>query len=585
MTTVQLEQTYSQLALPPEQIQLDPNQPRVVSSEEDFADLVASIAEQGILQPIQVEALPDGQYRIIVGSRRLAAALQLGLPSVPCLVRTTPLSSYSRLLSQLAENRVRADTDPYDEAIALKTVKVLADVEAASLQLDKVAGVNVPPPPPSPQSESNQERLARYEAYLEQLTVLMVSPEIAPQLAREIVYQDKVSGTYRLTNQALASWPQIEKACALTKGKRLSLVRLTQVKPEVVSLVRECGLQSHTNGAFRQRLSALAGIAPAYQQGVVECLVTQGQPLEPITLALLAEALEQLELDGMTETIDLPRLVTLLLSTPGVSATDLSQLYLKSVSSPEPELPLVKQTEDELDELMSMLSDEPTQTKPVSNPSRYSLESDFEERSGDGSGKPGGKGKGRGTGSQEREFEDNDEDGDEGGYGGGGGLPSDLDATAGFSLEGLEAELPPELAAEMEAMGLSETAQRSIATLDPADRPKVVEMLRQHPELIGKLRSIVKLVRDEGYSVEAACRECEGMKGPEESEETNLDEMGLLGIQKLVEATTLLNEALDTLRECAPYKQLTQLAEPFATRLQEHALMLRQLLLEAGFEF
>jgi hypothetical protein len=228
-----------------------------------------------------------------------------------------------------------------------------------------------------------------------------------------------------------------------------------------------------------------------------------------------------------------------------------------------------------------MVGGEAAQTKPASNPSRYSLESDFEERSGEEGGKPGSKGKGAPGNRPPRDFEDNDEDGD--GYGGGGGLPSDLDATSGFSLEGLEAELPPELAAELEAMGLSETAQRSIATLDPADRPKLVEMLRQNPELSGKLRSIVKLMRDEGYSLDAALREYVGTKDPQDT--ANPDELGLLGVQKLVAATTLLNEALDTLRECAPYRQLTQLAEPFATRLQEHALMLRQLLLEAGFEF
>ena len=129
-------------------------------------------------------------------------------------------------------------------------------------------------------------------------------------------------------------------------------------------------------------------------------------------------------------------------------------------------------------------------------------------------------------------------------------------------------------------MGLSDSAKLSIATLDPADRPKLVEMLRQHPEMSGRLRSIIKLMREAGYSLEAAMREYQNPQ-----EETNPDEQALQGVQKLVEATTLLKDALDTLRECAPDGQLAHLDEPFTSRLQDSLLLIRQLLLEAGFEF
>jgi|GEM_PF-1995597 len=567
MTTVQLEQNYTQLTLSPGEILADPNQPRVINLEADFTDLVASIAEQGILQPIQVAQLPDGQYRIIAGSRRLAAALQLGLPAIPCLVRTTPLSDYARLLSQLAENRVRADTDPYDEAIALKTAKVLADIQAATLHLATVEGLVVPTRPEA-QTETNHERLERHAAYLEQLITLLTSPEVAPLLPKEIVYLDKASGEYRLSTQALTAWGQLEQACGLSKSKRISLVRLAQVKPEVVELVRKEGGATLSPWVLRQRLSALAGVAPDYQQAVVESLVAQGQSLVPELLERLAQALEQLELEGEATEIDLPRLVTLLLSTPDGSAIDLSQL--KPGAGLEPT--------DDLDELMGLLADD--QPNPTPSAARPNLSTDFTERSGgdEGGGKPG---KNRGTPRPGRDDEGEDY-GDEGGYGGGGGsgMPLDLDASEGFSLEGQETELPPELAAELEALGLSDSAKLSIASLDPADRPKLVEMLRQHPEMTGRLRSIVKLMREEGYSLEAAMREYQ-----KPQEETNPDEQALQGVQKLVEATTLLKDALDALRECAPDGQLAHLDEPFTTRLQDSLLLIRQLLLEAGFEF
>jgi len=565
MPTVQLEPNYIQLTLSPGEILPDPNQPRVYNNDADFTDLLASVAEQGILQPIQVAQLPGGQYRIIAGSRRLAAALQLGLPAIPCLVRTAPLSDYTRLLSQLAENRVRADTDPYDEAIALKTAKVLADIQAATLHLATLEGLIVPTTPEA-QTETNHERLERNVAYLEHLTALMTSPEVAPSLPKEIVYLDKASGEYRLSTQALTAWGQLEQACGLSKSKRISLVRLAQVKPKVVELVRKEGGATLAPWVLRQRLSALAGVAPDYQQTAVESLLAQGQSLVPELLERLAQALEQLELEGEATGIDLPRLVTLLLSTPDGGAIDLSQL--KPGADPEPT--------DDLDELMDMLG---YAVVPTPSAARPNLSTDFTERSGDeGGGKPGKK---RDTPRAGRDDEGEDY-GDEGGYGGGGGggLPPDLDATEGFSLEGQETELPPELAAELEAMGLSDSAKLSIASLDPADRPKLVEMLRQHPEMSGRLRSIVKLMREEGYSLEAAMREYQ-----KPQEETNPDEQALQGVQKLVEATTLLKDALDSLRECAPDGQLAHLDEPFTSRLQDSLLLIRQLLLEAGFEF
>jgi len=596
MPTVQLEPNYTQLTLSPGEILPDPNQPRVINLEADFTDLVASIAEQGILQPIQVAQLPDGQYRIIAGSRRLAVALQLGLPAIPCLVRTTPLSDYARLLSQLAENRVRADTDPYDEAIALKTAKVLADIQAATLHLATVEGLVVPTRPEA-QTETNHERLVRNATYLEHLTALMTSPQVAPQLPKEIVYLDKASGEYHLSTQALTAWGQLEQVCGLSKSKRISLVRLAQVRPEVLVLVREQGGKSLTPWAI---LTALAGISPTYQQVVVENLVAKETPLEPALLELLAETLEQLELESATEQIDLPSLVALLLSTPGQSARDLSQRYLADLElivdldeildldeavTPDPVPIMEASVGDELDALLrafgdanpelpaddELIEEEAAQPYTATRPNLST--DDFAERSGDYGSK---QGKGRG-GSGQYDRGEGYGGGDEGGYGGGGGGGFQGE---NYTLEGLEAELPPELAAELEALGLSDTAQRSIASLAPADRGRVVEMLRENPETLGKLRSIVKLMREEGYSLEAARRECETLK-----EEANPDELALTGVQKLVEATNLMQAALETLKECAPDGELSRLAEPFSIRLQDSLLTIRQLLLEAGFEF
>lgn len=92
----------------------DPDQPR--KDLGDLTGLAASIREQGLVQPLIVEALAPGRYRLIAGERRWAACRQLGLETVPCLVRT--VAEQSRLAVQLIENLHRQNLHPLEEAQA-----------------------------------------------------------------------------------------------------------------------------------------------------------------------------------------------------------------------------------------------------------------------------------------------------------------------------------------------------------------------------------------------------------------------------------------------------------------------------------
>src|SRR5215510_6009148 len=90
----------------------DPNQPR--KDVGNISDLKNSIQEHGILQPIVVSPLDQSRYLLIAGERRLTAARQLGLTSIPALVRTT--QDHQRLELQLIENLHRKDLSPFEEA-------------------------------------------------------------------------------------------------------------------------------------------------------------------------------------------------------------------------------------------------------------------------------------------------------------------------------------------------------------------------------------------------------------------------------------------------------------------------------------
>jgi ParB family chromosome partitioning protein len=83
----------------------DPRNPRTEFPEEEIAELAQDIALRGILQPIVVHRLTDdeGRYRILFGAKRLRAAKQAGLESVPVVIGSEAYDAYA----QVAENQKR----------------------------------------------------------------------------------------------------------------------------------------------------------------------------------------------------------------------------------------------------------------------------------------------------------------------------------------------------------------------------------------------------------------------------------------------------------------------------------------------
>ncbi|HAP43770.1 MAG: hypothetical protein A2087_05430 [Spirochaetes bacterium GWD1_61_31] len=95
-----------------------PDQPRKSFDDESIGELAASIRRHGVIQPLIVEALADGLFRIVAGERRWRAAAVAGLKDVPVLVRE--LGRERRLEVALVENVQREDLNPIDEAEAYR---------------------------------------------------------------------------------------------------------------------------------------------------------------------------------------------------------------------------------------------------------------------------------------------------------------------------------------------------------------------------------------------------------------------------------------------------------------------------------
>jgi ParB family chromosome partitioning protein len=115
--------------LPIDQIDPNPNQPRQVMG--DLSELVASVGEKGILEPILVRRR-QGRFQIVAGERRYQAAIQAGLIEVPAIIRDMEDDEVTEIA--LIENLQRKDLTPFEEAEALSQLS-----ERGGLTHDQIA--------------------------------------------------------------------------------------------------------------------------------------------------------------------------------------------------------------------------------------------------------------------------------------------------------------------------------------------------------------------------------------------------------------------------------------------------------------
>lgn len=115
--------------LPIDQIDPNPHQPRQVMG--DLSELIASIAEKGIIEPIIVRRRQN-RFQIIAGERRYQAAVQAGLQEVPVIVRDVDDGEVIEIA--LIENLQRKDLTAFEEAEALAQLS-----EQAGLTHDQLA--------------------------------------------------------------------------------------------------------------------------------------------------------------------------------------------------------------------------------------------------------------------------------------------------------------------------------------------------------------------------------------------------------------------------------------------------------------
>ncbi|MCL3817125.1 ParB/RepB/Spo0J family partition protein [Aeromicrobium wangtongii] len=102
--------------IPLDQIVANPRQPRQVFDEDHMAELVHSIKEVGLLQPVVVREVAKDRYELIMGERRWRASGKAGLATIGAIVRDT--SDEDLLRDALLENLHRSQLNPLEEASA-----------------------------------------------------------------------------------------------------------------------------------------------------------------------------------------------------------------------------------------------------------------------------------------------------------------------------------------------------------------------------------------------------------------------------------------------------------------------------------
>jgi len=123
--------TQQVLHLDLELLQANPLQPRGLITPESLTDLVASIREHGLIEPLVVAKTPAG-YQIIAGERRWRAAKVVGLSTVPVIIRET--TAKGMLEMALVENVQREDLNPIERAQAFQRL-----IEEFGLPLSEIA--------------------------------------------------------------------------------------------------------------------------------------------------------------------------------------------------------------------------------------------------------------------------------------------------------------------------------------------------------------------------------------------------------------------------------------------------------------
>ncbi len=178
-------------------ISANPRQPRQHFSPSELEDLINSISEHGIIQPL-IATRVSGGYELIAGERRLRASRMLGLKTVPVIVRNA--TDQQKLELALIENIQRQDLNAIEEAMAYQAL--IDEFNLTQQQVAKRVG----------KSRSNVSNIVRLLDLSDEILMALKEGKISKSHARTLLAQSDLKKRQTLFLQMLSGGVTVREA-------------------------------------------------------------------------------------------------------------------------------------------------------------------------------------------------------------------------------------------------------------------------------------------------------------------------------------------------------------------------------------
>ncbi len=245
---------------PIEELRPHHNQPRKTFNDEKMAELVASVKEKGIIQPLVVRQT-ENHYQIIAGERRWRAAQKAGLREVPVVIQD--VSEDWALEMALIENIQREDLNPIEEAEAYRNL--MEGFDFSQEEVARRVGKDR-------STVSNTLRLLRLpQGVREEVLVGRISMGHARALLSLEVDEDILEASHRVVEKQLS----VRETEALVKKiKSFGMPKRPQAKKELdPELI-------HLAGEMKRALGTQVKIVPKAKGGKIEISYYSAQDLD-----------------------------------------------------------------------------------------------------------------------------------------------------------------------------------------------------------------------------------------------------------------------------------------------------------------
>ena len=203
----------------------NPFQPRREFHPEELEELIASVKEFGILQPLVVTEKENGMYELIAGERRLRSAREAGLKKVPVIVRTA--NEQQKLELALIENIQRADLSPIEEAHAY--AKLMEEFHLTQERVAERVGK-------SRSVVANTLRLLNLPA---EMQMALADGRISMSMARVLCGMDEVKERKAMYERMLEGGFNVREAEAFSRERKGGLVAKSSLRDANVLAVEE----------------------------------------------------------------------------------------------------------------------------------------------------------------------------------------------------------------------------------------------------------------------------------------------------------------------------------------------------------